>query len=103
MMCGMRKATSGWEDDCAQELVGELFKRGRPAPTEKHVEAKARVVDGDDFTFAGTRVGSERTCKRKCANGTTSKCMAFWEVESGTRARWTEEGLEYTASNRARN
>ena len=29
----MRKVASGWEDDYAQKLVGEGFKRGRAAPT----------------------------------------------------------------------
>ena len=52
----MRKAASGWEDDCAWRLVNDWFQRGRAASTiSYHPETHVRVVvHGDDFTFAAT-------------------------------------------------
>ena len=54
----MRKAASGWEDDCARRLVEDGFRRGRAASTIfYHPKTQVRVVvHSDDFTFAGTVV-----------------------------------------------
>ena len=53
---GTRKAAAGWEEDYANKMVDEGFRRGRGAPTVFHNEKTEimAVVHGGDFAFCGT-------------------------------------------------
>ena len=108
---GMRKAASGWKNDYAKRLVGDGFQRGRGASTifyhpKTHV---CVAVHGDNFTFAATESELRKVRPWMCE----------WDVkvrgilDSGTRdvheieilgrsLGWTEQGLEYEASDKHR-
>ena len=63
---GMRKAAAGWEEDYAEKMVAEGFKRGRGAPTVFYNEKTmvSVVVHGDDFTYSGTKVELDKMRKK---------------------------------------
>ena len=109
---GMRKAASGWEDDCAQRLVSHGFQRGKAASRIfYHPETQVRVVVyGDDFTFPGTDPELRRIETQMCewcdamvrgilGNGKRD----VREIEIlGRGLSWTEGALEHEASDKHR-
>ena len=85
---GVRKASSGWEDDRSRKLTVDGFRRGREAPTIFfHPETQVRVVaHGDDFTF--TRNDSElRNIKSKMCKWYDVKVLGIL----GSRRRDVQE------------
>ena len=69
---GVRKAASGWDDDCAMRLVNDGFQRGRAVMCVSPCRATT--------SRSQPRIRSWERCERGCANGTTSRCVAFCDV-----------------------
>ena len=108
----MRKAASGWEDDCSRRLVEDGFRRGREASTIfYHPKTQVRVVvNGDDFTFAGTeselwkieaKMHEWYDVKVRGILGSGKRDVHEMET-LGRNLTWTEEGLEYEGSDKHR-
>ena len=109
---GMRKAASGWEEDYARRVVEDEFRCGRAASTIfYHPKTQVRVVvHGDDFTFAGAESELKRIQAKmhewydvKVRGVLGSGKRDVHEIEIfGRSLTWTEEGLEYEASDEHR-
>ena len=105
---GMRKTASRWEDDCAGRLVNDGCQRGRATSTMfYHPQTHVRVVvHGDDFAFAATESELRKVRSRMCerydvkVRGVLRRGKRdVREIEILARnLRWTDEGLEYEAS-----
>ena len=109
---GTRKAASGWEEDYARRVVEDEFRCGRAASTIfYHPKTQVRVVvHGDDFTFAGAESELKRIQAKmhewydvKVRGVLGSGKRDVHEIEIfGRSLTWTEEGLEYEASDEHR-
>ena len=84
---GMRRAAAGWEEEYAEKLEGEGFRRVKGAPTVffNAKTAVRLVVHGDDFTCSGTKKELEKI-KRKMREWYDVKDRGRW-VAKRTKSR----------------
>ena len=104
-------AASEWEDDNARRLVNDSNVAGAASTVFCHPRLTCDfVVRGDDFAFAATELELRKMRSRMCEwydvkvrgiPGSGGRDVREIEI-LGRHLRWTEEGLEYEASDKHR-